>query len=97
MNTSLKAKKKYLPEFTKKMWEGLTCGGTRYALTEDKEMTDLIVELVGSDWIVGNIIKYAAEYKNCRTKHCLYKIANYAFILSLIDKERLEEGDEGEK
>ena len=42
-------------------WVG---GGKRYALGEDKEFTDLICEVVGNQWIGGNILKYAGEIGN---------------------------------
>jgi len=98
MNTSLKVKKKYLPQFLKEIKKQLLCGGERYALSEDKEMTDLVCELVGNDWILGNIIKYCGEYKNTRLTQNLFKIATYSFILYLRDFEVLNKGkDKGEK
>lgn len=39
-------------------------GGKRYALEENKEFTDLICEVVGNQWIGGNIMKYSGEIEN---------------------------------
>lgn len=39
-------------------------GGKRYALSEDKEFTDLVCEVVGNQWIGGNIMKYSGEIEN---------------------------------
>jgi len=45
-------------------------GGKRYALptdkgfSEEKEFTDLVCELVGNQWIGGNIFKYSGEIEN---------------------------------
>ena len=97
MNTSVPIKKKFLPQFLKKIEEQLLCGGGRYALTKDKEMTDLVCELAGNDWILGNIVKYCGEYKNTKQVQDLYKISTYAFILYLRDYEVLDLGkDRGE-
>jgi len=100
MNTNLKQKKKYFPKFIKKMKEQLEHGGNRYNLPErnDKEMTDLVCELAGNDWILGNIVKYAGEYRNMRYEQNLYKIAVYAFILWLKEQNEFNKGkDLGEK
>ena len=98
MNTSLKIKQKYLPGFLKEIEKQLTSGGNRYALSENKEMTDLVCEVAGNEWILGNIVKYVGEYKNTKQIQNLYKIATYAFILYLRDYEVLNRGkDEGEK
>jgi hypothetical protein len=80
------------------MKEGIVCGGNRYALSEDKEMTDLVCELAGNEWILGNIVKYAGEYKNERYEHDLVKIATYAFLLWIKDQGTFNtNSDEGEK
>jgi len=61
-------------------------GGERYALSEDKEWTDLVCEVVGNQWIGGNIIKYAGEIRNSKRfgeriiEVNFFKIAVYAYI-----------------
>ena len=97
MNTSLKVKQEHFKEFFGEIEKQLNSGGKRYALSDDKEMTDLVCEIAGNQWILGNIIKYCGEYKNTGIKRNLFKIATYAFILWLKDYEKPEIEDEGEK
>ena len=97
MNTGLKTKTKYLPIFVKEIEKQILGGGKRYSISDNKEMTDYICELVGNDWIIGNILKYCGEYQRTKIKRDLFKIATYAFILWLRDYEIKEEEDEGEK
>jgi|Deesub1362A_J573_1020465.scaffolds.fasta_scaffold00107_62 hypothetical protein len=86
MNTSVKLKAKFWPTFIKACESQWKCGGQRYALTEDKEFTDLICEAVGEDWIGGNIMKYTGEIINAKKagekpqEVNFFKIAVYAFI-----------------
>ena len=86
MNTNLKVKKKLFPHFEKMMMNQLEGGGLRYALNEEKEFTDVICEVVGFDWIGGNIMKYVGEVINAKKagenpqEVNFVKIAVYAFI-----------------
>jgi len=104
MNTSVRLKKKFWPQFIKaceSQWQG---GGIRYALKEDKEFTDLVCEAVGTEWIGGNILKYTGEiineYRagNSVPEQNFFKIAVYAFIwwLKFLD-ENVSQEDKGEK
>ena len=99
MNTSIKQKKELWPEFVKaceSQWKG---GGERYALSENKEFTDLVTEAVGNIWIGGNIIKYVGEIKNTEPKPEVdfFKIAVWAFIWWLKERENLTQRDKGEE
>jgi len=103
VNTSLTQKIEKWPEFVaacKSQWE---CGGTRYALTEDKEFTDLVCEAAGNEWIAGTIIKYCGEVINTRRADedvpevNFFKIAVYAFIWWLKEQENLTQRDKGEE
>ena len=63
-------------------------GGKRYALDkhQEKEYTDLICEVVGNEWIGGNILKYAGEISNydrfdgVMPEVDFFKIGTYCFI-----------------
>lgn len=61
-------------------------GGKRYQLSRDKEFTDLVCEVAGTDWIGGNIVKYVGEIINARKNGekpqevNFFKIAVYAFL-----------------
>jgi len=99
MNTSIKQKEKLWPEFLeacKNQWKG---GGKRYSLTEDKEFTDLVCEAAGNEWIGGNIIKYVGEIINSKPKIEVdfFKIAVYAFIWWIKEKNDMTDEDKGEK
>jgi len=67
----------------KSQWEE---GGRRYAYSKNKESTDIITEIVGNEWIGGNIAKYVYEIWNAKRQNELlpevdfFKIAVYAFI-----------------
>ena len=61
MNTSIKQKKELWPQFEaacRSQWAG---GGERYALSEDKEYTDLICEIVGNNFCASQILKQTGE------------------------------------
>ena len=84
----------------KSQWE---CGGVRYALTEDKEFTDLVCEAVGNAWVGGQILKYTGEIINLRKagepvpEVDFFKIAVYAFIWWLKEQDALTQRDKGEE
>lgn len=99
MNTSVKQKTELWPRFIaacKSQWES---GGNRYALTEDKEFTDLICEAIGNKFCGGQIIKHAGELVNTNPKPevAFFKIAVWAFIWWLKEQENLTGRDEGEE
>ena len=99
MNTSVKQKEQLWPQFVKACESQWKCGGDRYALSEDKEFTDLVCEAVGNEWIGGNIMKYVGELINSEPKPeaNFFKIAVYAFIWWIKEQENLTNGDKGEK
>lgn len=99
MNTSIKQKKELWPKFiqaSQSQWLG---GGNRYALTEDKEFTDLVCEAAGNKWIGGTIIKYVGEIINSKQKPEVnfFKIAVYAFLWWIKEQDNLTQEDLGEK
>lgn len=99
MNTSVKQKKEFWPKFEaacRVQWEG---GGNRYALGEDKEFTDLICEAVGTKFCGSQIMKHTGELINTnpKTEAGFFKIAVWAFIWWLKEKENLTQRDEGEE
>lgn len=99
MNTSIKQKEEFWPEFVAACESQWKVGGDRYALTEDKEFTDLVCEAVGNLWIGGNIIKYVGEIKNTspRPEVNFFKIAVWAFIWWLKERENMTQRDKGEE
>lgn len=103
MNTSLPKKIEKWPEFVAACQSQWEYGGTRYALAEGKEFTDLVCEAAGNAWIGGTIIKYAGEIINLRKagepvpEVGFFKIAVYAFIWWLKEQESLTQRDKGEE
>jgi DNA-directed RNA polymerase subunit RPC12/RpoP len=100
MNTTVKLKEKYWPEFIaacESQWRG---GGERYALSEDKEFTDLVCEVAGNVWIGGTMAKYIGELINSNPKPEVnfFKLATYAFLWWLKEQENLDKSkiDKGE-
>lgn len=86
--TNIREKKEHWPKFMKileKQWN--VCGAEKYQLTEDKEGTDWICELVpgdtGNDWIIGTIAKYLLRLKNNPREKDLIKISTYCYIMWL--------------
>ena len=98
MNTSLAIKRELWPKFVSACERQLESGGKRYALTDDKEATDLICEAVGNTYIIGNIIKYCLELKNSDPKieQDFFKIAVWAFLLWVKEQDNLTGHDKGE-
>jgi len=99
MNTSIKQKKELWPEFVdacKAQWE---CGGERYALSDNKEFTDLICEAVGNSFCASQILKHTGELlnENPKPKVGFHKIAVWAFLWWLKEQENLTQVDRGEE
>lgn len=99
MNTSVKQKKELWPKFEaacKSQWMG---GGHRYALSPDKEFTDLICETIGNNFCAGQILKQTGELTNInpKTEVSFFKIAVWAFIWWLKEQENLTDRDKGEE
>jgi hypothetical protein len=106
MNTSVKQKEKFWPDFIKACESQWKCGGERYALTEDKEFTDLVCESGGpggDNWILQNIIKYCGELMNEGRLTGQYpevdcfKIAVYSFLFWLKKRGQFTGRDKGEE
>lgn len=99
MNTSIKQKKEFWPGFVKACESQWMCGGDRYALTADKEFTDLICEAVGNNFCASQILKQTGELTNVNPKPevSFYKIAVWAFIWWLKEQENLTQRDKGEE
>jgi len=62
-------------------------GEKKYQLAEDKEMTDLVCELVpgktGVDWIIGTITKYLGRFANTLREKDILKATTYLYIMWL--------------
>jgi len=103
MNTSLAQKKARWPDFVAACQAQWECGGTRYALSADKEFTDLVCEAAGNQWVGGVIIKYCGEVINLRRagepvpEVNFFKIAVYAFLWWLKEQDALTQRDKGEE
>lgn len=87
-NTSLKAKRENFPAFIKLISSQFEFAGEKkYQLTEDKEMTDLVCELVpgktGVDWVIGTIIKYLGRFANTLREKDILKATTYLYIIWL--------------
>lgn len=73
-------------EFMKACESQWKTGGKRYALSEDKEFSDLVCEIVGNQWLGGNIYKYSGEIENYKKLEGkvpevnFFKMAVYSFI-----------------
>lgn len=73
-------------EFIKACESQWKTGGKRYALSEDKEFTDLICGVVGNQWIGGNILKYSGEIENYKKfegkvpEVGFFKMAVYSYL-----------------
>lgn len=86
--TNLKVKRENFPTFMKLIEDQFNFAGeNKYQLQEDKEMTDLVCELVpgdtGVDWVIGTIMKYLGRFKNTTREKDLLKIATYCYIMWL--------------
>lgn len=73
-------------EFMKACESQWRTGGKRYALSEEKEFTDLVCAIVGNQWIGGNIFKYSGEIENYKKLDGVvpevnfFKMAVYSYL-----------------
>lgn len=81
--TNLKVKQKHIETFLNLIKDQINYGGKKYAHSEQKEATDLIVEIFGIKWLLGTIFKYLLRFDNQKREKDLLKIAAYCFILWL--------------
>lgn len=58
-------------------------GGKKYANTNEKESTDILVDDYGFNWLLGTLNKYIYRYKNLGREKDLLKVACYCFIIWL--------------
>ena len=58
-------------------------GGKKYAHSKSKEVTDILIDSYGPNWLLGTIDKYCYRYKNLARERDLLKIATYQFIIWL--------------
>jgi len=83
-NTGLTVKRDNFEKFIKLISNQFEHGGEKYALGEDKELTDWVCELApgntGVDWILQTMAKYLGRFKNVKRERDLLKIATYAYI-----------------
>ncbi len=85
-------------EFEKFILDQLSCGGVKYAHSNTREVTDILVEVYGIEWLLGTVAKYVYRFKNLGRERDLLKIATYMFILWIKfgfhqkESERLEKG-----
>lgn len=86
-NTSIKEKQAHFEKFVELVRSQFWHGGDKYALTEDKEVTDWVCEIVpgetGVDWVLGTVAKYIGRFKNFKREKDLLKIATYMYIIWL--------------
>jgi len=99
-NTSLKEKTDNFDNFVQLIRNQFDHGGDKYQLADDKEMTDLVCELVpgdtGVDWVLGTCVKYLGRFKNFQREKDLLKIATYMYICWLkmgFHKEKTHDED----
>lgn len=58
-------------------------GGVKYALSDERESTDVLFERYGQNWLFGTMDKYCFRFRNLARERDLLKIACYAYILWL--------------
>jgi hypothetical protein len=58
-------------------------GGTKYALTDKKESTDVLYDIYGKNWLFGTMHKYIFRNKNLKRERDILKRATYCYILWL--------------
>lgn len=81
--TNLKVKQENINKFLDLIKDQIEYGGKKYAHSEEKEATDLIVEVYGIKWLLGTIFKYLLRFGNQGREKDLLKTAAYCYILWL--------------
>ena len=69
--------------FTDLIKDQFTYGGQKYALSNEKESTDMLFDRHGKNWLFGTMDKYTYRYKNLARERDILKIATYCYILWL--------------
>lgn len=79
--TNLEIKKAALPVFIELIEDQLQYGGTKYQATDEKEATDVICEVFGLEWRLGEMMKRILRFRNVRRERDLLKLAAEAFLV----------------
>jgi hypothetical protein len=70
-------------KFIELVRDQFTYGGKKYALSQERESTDVLFDRHGKNWLIGTIDKYTFRYQNLARERDLLKIACYMYILWL--------------
>ena len=70
-------------KFIELIKDQFTYGGKKYAHSKSKEVTDILIDSYGINWLLGTIDKYTYRYKNLARERDLLKIATYQFLIWL--------------
>jgi len=86
-NTTIEQKKKHWKMFSGLIEKQFIYGAEKYAFSPEKESTDLICELIpgksGTDWPLGNMLKYILRFINLKKEKDLLKLATYCYLVWL--------------
>ena len=92
--TNITLKEAQIDTFCKLIKDQIVYGGKKYARTEAKESTDVIVESFGIEWVLGTCMKYIFRFHNTQREKDLLKVAAYMFIVWLQMGFHLQENHE---
>jgi len=72
-----------LDKFLDLIYDQISYGGKKYALTVGRESTDEIFDVAGYKWLLGTLLKYRYRYMNLARERDILKIAAYCYIIWL--------------
>jgi hypothetical protein len=70
-------------DFAKLIRDQFEYGGKKYAFSKEKEVTDILTDNFGKNWLLGTIAKYTFRIKNLKRERDILKIATYSMIIWL--------------
>jgi len=73
----------YQDKFNELVRNQFVYGGQKYALSAEKESTDVLFDTFGKNWLLGTMCKYCFRFKNLARERDILKIACYVYILWL--------------
>lgn len=79
-DTNTKLKGEHWDTFAELIKDQWQYGGKKYEHTEEREVTDVIVDVFGMSWLFGTVVKYLLRFMNLHREKDLLKIACYMYI-----------------
>lgn len=82
-DTNIEIKRKNFETFVELIKEQFETGGKKYAHGDKREATDIICEVYGLEWRLGEMTKRLYRFKNTQHEYDMLKLACEAYLVWL--------------